>query len=170
MRSLLIKLTKHRDGGAVLRCVRDDGSETWQRHDPRYARFFPLHDLTHYAVETTLGCERGFYGLIAEGWDIPDTTGKGPRGPLPEEAILVEQIVGFVDAERAGGEATATAQFNLDLANAPATRGLPALRELSEVELRQVRAKAHALWQRWLALGAGQVMELRLDVPARPMR
>ena len=27
-------------------------------------RFFPLHDLTHYAVETVLGFRRGFYGLL----------------------------------------------------------------------------------------------------------
>jgi hypothetical protein len=29
------------------------------------------------------GFARGFLSLIAEGWDIEDTTGKGKHGPLP---------------------------------------------------------------------------------------
>ena len=69
-RSLIIHFTKRTDGGALLKCVRADGSTTWQRQDEKNAAFFPLHDLTHYAVETELGFRRGFYGLIAEGWDI----------------------------------------------------------------------------------------------------
>ncbi len=82
-RSLRITLTAHTDGNVVLQCERDDGSATWQRQQGRHARFFPLHDLTHYAVETRLGFRQGFFGLIAAGWDIEDTTGKGRRGPLP---------------------------------------------------------------------------------------
>jgi len=49
---LRVEITKRADGAGVLRCVRDDGSVTWQKHD-RHAAFFALHDLTHYAVETT---------------------------------------------------------------------------------------------------------------------
>ena len=71
----------------MLRCVRADGSLTWQKQTDRHAAFFALHDLTHFAVETTLGYARGFFGLIAEGWDFEDTGGKGARGPLPPEAI-----------------------------------------------------------------------------------
>jgi hypothetical protein len=49
-------------------------------------------------LETELGFGRGFFGLIAEGWEIEDTTGKGARGPLPDEAKLVEHIVGTGEA------------------------------------------------------------------------
>ena len=89
---LRIQITKRPDGNGVLRCVRADGSVTWQKQE-RHAAFFALHDLTHFAVESTLGFRRGFYGLIAEGWDVEDTTGKGARGPLPDEAVEVEVLL-----------------------------------------------------------------------------
>ena len=76
---LQIEIVKQPDGAGVLRCVRQDGSVTWQKQT-RHAAHFALHDLTHYAVETALGYRRGFFGLIAEGWDVDDTTGKGARG------------------------------------------------------------------------------------------
>jgi hypothetical protein len=41
----------------------------------RNAAFFALHDLTDFAVESTLGFRCGFYGLAAQGWEIEDTTG-----------------------------------------------------------------------------------------------
>jgi hypothetical protein len=58
---------------------------------------------THYAIETTLGCRQGFFGLIASGWDIEDTTGKGARGPVPEQTAEVESLVGLFDSERGSG-------------------------------------------------------------------
>jgi len=60
---LSIQITKRSDGGGVLRCVRADGSVTWQKQTARHAAFFALHDLTHFAVETTLGYRQGFFGL-----------------------------------------------------------------------------------------------------------
>ena len=90
-----VQINKRADGSGVLRCIRADGSATWQKQTDRHAAFFALHDLTHFAVETTLGYRRGFFGLIAEGWEIDDTTGKGARGPLPPEAGEVEELVGL---------------------------------------------------------------------------
>ena len=52
---LTIRISKRKDGGGVLRCVRADGSETWQKQESRHAAFFALHDLTHFAVESALG-------------------------------------------------------------------------------------------------------------------
>lgn len=100
---LKIEIVKRADGIGVLRCTRDDGSVTWQKQT-RNAAHFALHDLTHYAVERSLGYRRGFFGLIAEGWEVDDTTGKGSRGALPDEALEVERIVGLFDAERNSGE------------------------------------------------------------------
>lgn len=67
MPDLMIQIKKKTDGSAALSCRRADGSVTWQRQEGRQGCFFPLHDLTHYAVETVLGHPRGFYGLVAEG-------------------------------------------------------------------------------------------------------
>ncbi len=72
MNDLLIRIKKNTDGSAALSCLRADGSVTWQRHNGKQGRFFPFHDLTHYAVETVLEHRRGFYGLVAGGWDLTD--------------------------------------------------------------------------------------------------
>src|SRR5205085_4407492 len=160
---LKIQFTKRKDGGAVVRCVRADGSATWQRQDDQRAAFFPLHDLTHYAVETELGYARGFYGLIASGWDIADTTGKGARGPLPEEAIEVEYIVGALGAERAGDPACPAEQFNALAATFARSKGRPKPRVLTEADLTRVRKRIDELFARWRDLPAGEMLELSFD-------
>jgi hypothetical protein len=157
---LKIQFTKRTDGGALLRCVRADGSATWQRQDDNRAAFFPLHDLTHYAVETELGFVRGFYGLIAEGWDIADTTGKGARGPLPAEAIEVEYIVGALGAERAGDPACSAEEFNHLAAAFAKSRGRPEPRPVTDEELTRVRSRAAELFMRLQALPPGGTLEL----------
>ena len=91
MELLGIRLTKRMDGGSVLRCVRADGSVTWQKQD-RHAAFFALHDLTHFAVESTLGFRDGFFGLVAQGWDIDDTTGKGTRGRRSDDRRRIQSF------------------------------------------------------------------------------
>lgn len=77
-----IRITRRADASSTLVCVRADGSECWQKHEKRQAAHFPFHDLTHYAVETTLGTQRAFFGLVAAGWEFDDTTGKGARGAI----------------------------------------------------------------------------------------
>jgi hypothetical protein len=149
---LVVQITKRRDGGSILRCVRDDGSITWQKQDVRHSSFFALHDLTHFAVESTLGYKRGFFGLIAAGWDIDDTTGKGARGALPPEAGEVERVVGLLDQERACGAAMAAEEFN---AFAP--------RRFSDHELESTRARCAELLGQWRALPAGSLLELRWE-------
>ncbi len=157
---MILQFTKRKDGGALLRCIRADDSATWQRQDDNRAAFFPLHDLTHYAVETELGFRHGFFGLIADGWEIEETTGKGARGPLPDEAIEVEYIVGSLGAERAGGSACTAEEFNhLALAFAK-TRGRLGPRPLTDPALDRVRSRIDELILRWRALPAGATIEL----------
>ena len=139
-----IEITKRGDGGGVLRCVRGDGSVTWQKQGGRNAGFFALHDLTHFAVESVLGVRRGFFGLIAEGWDVEDTTGKGARGALPGEAVEVERIVGLLDAERGSGVVLTVDEFGL-----------------TEQEIARVRARRGELFAQWKTVEAGGVMELQ---------
>jgi hypothetical protein len=146
---LHIEIAKQPDGVGVLRCTRQDGSVTWQKQS-RHAAHFALHDLTHYAVETTLGYHRGFFGLIAEGWDVDDTTGKGARGALPAEAVEVERIVGLFDSERASGVLWTAEEFN-DFAP----------RALTDAEIQKVRALRAALFRQWSAIAPGQKLELK---------
>jgi hypothetical protein len=145
---LRIEISRQPDGAVTLRCTREDGSVTWQKQT-KHAAHFVLHDLTHYAVETALGYRRGFFGLIAEGWDAEDTTGKGARGPLPAEAVEVERVVGLFDTERGSGVLWTLEEFN---------QFSP--RALTLENIQSVRALRSALFQQWSALAPGQKMEL----------
>lgn len=148
MPDVVIRIKKKTDGSAALSCIRADGSTTWQRQEGRQGLFFPLHDLTHYAVETVLNL-RGFFSLVAEGWDFGDFGKPWPKGPLPPEAHTVEQIVGFFDTERASGREWSAADIRLA---APYTAG--------EEDLRRVRDVRRELFARWADLPAGDTLEL----------
>ena len=150
-----VEITKRADGAGLLRCVRDDGSVTWQKQPDRHAIFFAHHDLTHYAVETALGW-RGFFGLIAEGWDIEDTTGKGSRGALPEEAGQVEQVVGLLDVERGSGAIWSIQEFH--------EFGGDAARRLTQDQIGAIRRRRGELFEKWHAVPVGETLRLRFPV------
>lgn len=159
--TLVVRLKKKTDGSAALSCVRPDGSVTWQRQEGRQARFFPRHDLTHFAVESELGYRRGFYGLVAEGWDITDFGTPWPRGPLPPDADPSELIVGFLDMERAAGLEWSAAEFNEKAASYcrdHAMAGPPPT--LTDEELGRIRARMRALFARLDAVSPGESLEL----------
>ena len=161
MPPLQVRLTRRADGAAVMRCERADGSATWQRHEGRNAAYFPFHDLTHFALESTLGFRRGFFGLIAAGWDVADTGGKGARGPLPDEARLVEHLAGLLDRERVGGAAPLSASDVETQLGALAERErIVTWRAPSDAELAAVRARTESLHARWAALAPDATLEL----------
>jgi len=161
-----IQFTKRADGNAVLKCIRPDGSTTWQRQVDQHAVFFPLHDLTHYAVETELGFKRGFYGLLADGWEIEQTSGQTARGPLPNEAIEVEYLVSAFSAERAGGAIASAEEFNQLAGTFANAKGMPPPRQLSDEELARVRSRFDELAAKWRALPPGETLELPFRRPA----
>ncbi len=148
---LRIEITKQPDGSGLLRCTRDDHSSTWQKQT-RHAAHFALHDLTHYAVETGLHYRQGFFGLIAQGWDVEDTTGKGARGPLPPEALEVEKIVGLFDSERGSSALWTAEEFNLF-----------APRPMTAAELQSVRSLRAELFRQWSAVPVGGVLQLNFQ-------
>lgn len=103
MPNLRIQLKRMADGCAALTCTRADGTVIWQRQSGQRGLVFPTHDLTHYAVETVLGYEHGFYGLLSAGWEFGDFSAPWPRGPIPAEAREVELVVGLFEVERRMG-------------------------------------------------------------------
>jgi hypothetical protein len=165
MPELLIRIKKKNDGDAALSCVRGDGSVTWQRQEGDLGRFFPLHDLTHYAVETVLGHRRGFYGLVADGWDLNDFGAPWPKGPIPADMDPSEAIVGLLDAERYQGMRMSMNDLravNHGVAMRSATDGL------TDVDLERVRARRAELFALWEALPRGETLELPFDRTAAP--
>ncbi len=92
---MMIRMKKVRDG-VVLSCIRDVGEAAVQRTG--HGGFFALHDLMHFAVETTLEAQEAFFGLLAAGWSFETFSDKNdPRyDTLPTEAIQVENLVGLL--------------------------------------------------------------------------
>jgi hypothetical protein len=144
-----VQIERKNDGASVLRCVRHDGTVTYQKHEGKQAVFYPLHDLTHFAVESELPRLSGFFSLVASGWEIEETTGKGAKGPIPDEAMAVERIVGLLDLERGG-----VARFS------PGELGL------SDDEIERVRRRMRELLGRWESIPVGGMMELTWTAPS----
>ncbi len=159
MPALTIRFTRKPDGSSVLACTRADGTATWQR---THHAFFPLHDLTHYAVETTLGLRYGFYGLLADGWNITDF---GERTlPGHPEAFLAEAVVGLLDQERGTGIVSDAGGFNRALEAVLAEMDQLHDRPMAQEDLDLIRARFLALAGRWMRTAApGEALELAFD-------
>jgi hypothetical protein len=154
---MLVQITKRTDGAGVLKCVRQDGSVTWQKQN-KHGAFFALHDLTHFTVESVLGYKTGFFGLVAQGWDIEDTTGKGERGALPDQAVEVEYIVGTFPGDQVTAE-----EFNQLAATFAASNNRPAPRTLTDDELDRLRKRRDELFTEWNEVPFGATLELKFD-------
>lgn len=157
---MLISITKRPDGGTVLKCVRADGTETWQKQQGGHAAFFSRHDLTHYAVESELGIRTAFFGLIASGWSIDATGQRGVAAKLPPDAIFVENVVGTLDTERASGSRWTAEEFNENTARFAANGGRAKPRNLTDDELVRIRKRRAELFADWSALEPGRSLEL----------
>jgi hypothetical protein len=158
--SLRIQFVKEKDGSVLLRCHRADGTTTWQRNDGSRGSFFIIHDLTHYAVETELGHRRGFWGLVAEGWNVTDFGAPWPRGPMPADMDPSELIVGFFDGERAGGVTWSADDFNDKAGKYFAGHGGIQTLTLTDADLIRIRARVRELSDRWKLLPRGETLEL----------
>ena len=139
----------------TLVIVRPDGTRTWGK----VARFFPVHDLTHYAVESVLGFKEAFFGLVAAGWNIDDFAASGVAARLPAEAVWAESIVGLLDLERGTGTEWSTAEFNTALAESLRRQGRAGFRPITDEELARTRALRNDLQARWEGLAPGEMLQ-----------
>lgn len=162
-----IEIAKHANGKGVLRCTRADGSVAWQRQSERHAMHFVHHDLTHYAAESELGLTQAFFGLVASGWDIEETTGLSARGRLPDEALLAEHLVGLLDIERATLAQWPASYFVEQLA----AKNVPGLAthaaRITDEALARIRARRVELSAAWHALADGSTLVLSFPAPTR---
>ena len=154
-----IKIKKKADGDAVVTFVRADGSATSGRLGS--GGFCAVHDLTHYVVESTLGLRAGFYGLLAQGWDIPDFETKGAARQLPDESIVAECIVGQLTNAAFGGHELSVADFNWLVGQAVAgVRPGASTPTVSEETLQRMQEQLGELLAQWRALPPGAALEL----------
>lgn len=166
MGEMVIRFAKKRqDGTPVLSMQRADGSVAWQRQD----RFFPTHDLTHYAVETTLGLREAFWGMMADGWEFSDFGSPWPRGKMPNEpeAGLAEALVGLFDQlSLADPETMEDAEaVNALLEQYFNSHGRPLPRRITAGELATILQMRRDLIARWKALPDGEALELVFPRP-----
>ena len=96
---LRILLTKISDERHALEVVRAGGD---RERVEFVSREFLFHDLLHYAVESELGTQGGFWGALASGRslsDLNDPTGaamQGLSGPIAGIEVIVGMMTGAV--------------------------------------------------------------------------
>lgn len=161
--TVMVKFKKRGESDPVVTFVRDDGSSTSGRLGS--GGFGAVHDLAHYAVETTLGLRSGFYGLLAQGWDIPDFEVKGTARQLPDEAVVAECIIGQLGNALFAGREPSADEFNWLVRSAvDGVRPGAVVPAISVETLRLIWRTLDALLARWRALPPGDTLEL--DFPA----
>ena len=156
MPQLTVRFTRGKDKKDVLSVTREDGSQSWQHQQPG----IPVHDLTHFAVESTLHLSNGFYGLLVQGWDITRLTAKDVRAQLPVEGLWTEFVVGLVQTERLSPEPLSAGEFNELLEKEKTNFRLTYDRRITDDELFEIRRSFLALYSQWRNLKPGESMSL----------
>ena len=141
----------------TLTCIRDDGSATWTH----LHRGFVQHDFAHYVVETILGFENAFFGLVAKGYNIPDFSEPKAERPfeIPEEAIDTEPIVALLQAdlrEDLGYSGDSDGIFQDHRASLPV--------DITAEQLKVMRQELRTLLERWYDLQLGESMTLQFKM------
>lgn len=158
---MIIRLKKVRDG-VVLSCIGHRGGPAVQRTG--HGGFFALHDLMHFAVETTLELRQAFFGLVADGWSFETFSDKHDPGyqDLPEEAIQVENLVGLL-TQRLSDQAWRDPELVEVIADELNREMMSIMAVPLRVEPADVAAIYGRFWElaaRWKALSVGEHLEL----------
>lgn len=122
--------------------------------------FFVRHDLSHYAIEKTLGYRKAFLGMLSDGMDINAFQDRNTRLKLEvsTEAGWAENMANLFLMETAQGELN---DFNSVLAESFVRIGAAdSPVSLTPVEVGEIRSLLKRLLADWAALPAGQTMIL----------
>lgn len=140
----------------VLTCKRKDGSITWRHVIP----FFIGHDLSHFAVESTVPLKKAFFGLVAEGIDISafDLPREQRNFQLTEEAILAEHLVNLLTIELSQGKMENFLELFATIYDEQV--GTSFHKIITGEKLEEIRGKLNVLMQQWQALAETESMTL----------
>ena len=157
-----LQLKKRGSGEAIITFVREDGSSTSGQLGQ--AAFGSVHDLAHYVVETTLRTRAGFYGLLADGWDIPEFERKGSARDIPDAAVAIECVVGHLSNIAFNGRVPPAEEFNWLVAESlRGVRPHGALPVVDDATLHAMVDQLTTLARRWRELPPGGAIELAMD-------
>lgn len=162
---LRLQFKKQRDQSAVLTFFRTDGTSTYTKIRPG----LEVHDLAHYVVETVLGFKEAFYGLINQGYTVPDFERPRDQRPtalipenMPVEALQTEFIVNQLQIELYNsGEQK---EFLSLLEQAMSERGLSFPVALTADKVTVMREELQHLVAQWRTLEVGHVLELSMEL------
>lgn len=157
---LTLQLRKRADAKSQLVLIREDGSHTVGTIGPEDG-YGPVHDLTHYVIEQTLGLDEGFLGLCASGWEISDFEVKGTAARLPPEAFFAEVAAGELSRQLAMDQVSSLADFlwAIDLTLGPQAPGY-ARPSIDEAQFATIVGRIRAEWARWRELPPNGTLEL----------
>src|SRR5215208_3049978 len=110
MPTLTLRFHRRADAAAQLVLVREDGTHTAGAIGPGDG-YGPVHDMTHYVVERTLGLSEGFLGLVASGWAISDFEVRGTARRLPDDAVVAEVAAGELSRQEMMGQYSSAEDF-----------------------------------------------------------
>jgi hypothetical protein len=161
MPSLQVNLKKISADQSSFHCRRPDGTDVWSRVHP----FYPHHDLSHFAVESALGLRQGFYGLIADGWDLSDFLEQGAATRLPVEAFWTECVVGVTELLNRNAPLP-LGEWQDALDQSVAGQKLAPFRRVGADEYARMNSLRFALLARWTALPTGETLALEFALPA----
>ena len=156
MRILLTRITNDRHS---LTVVRDDGSSDLVVLETRSCF---VHDLLHYAVESSAGLQEGFWGTLAKGTtlaEVNDRTGDFAMGnPNTAMIELAAAVLSGALKGRTAAELVAGLRGYLEATG----KALPPW--FTEALVADVQERMRRLLGHWKATAFGQAMELEWKV------
>ena len=158
---LQVSLKKISAEQSSFHCRRPDGTVTGSRVPP----FYPRHDLSHFAVETALGLRHGFFGLIAQGWELADFVEKHVAAKLPVEAFWAECAVGVTELLNSPAPLPLS-EWQQALDQSVAGQQRPPFRRVTAEEYAHLNTLRASLLQQWTALPVGETLTLEFALPA----
>jgi hypothetical protein len=153
MPAVTLEIKKRTDGSAILTFVRADGSRTSSPIGSATG-FGPVHDLSHYVVESVLGMARGFIGLCAEGWTVQDFDKNAARR-IPPEAGVAEAVAGQISSMEITAQWLSFDEFNCVTGVTGTT--------MTEAHYDMIHRALVRLRAQWNALAPGATMSLRFE-------
>ena len=148
-----------------FKCIRADKSSTYMLI---FHTFNLERKLIHYALETVLGFNQAYYGLLEKGHSLKDFEVPSfdrpmhlKEGNLPEEAIQSEILSSLFHIEL--NEETTIDGF-IDVAKITFEARNIKFPDLAEDQINKIREKIHSLLEEWNLLGAGNVLSLHFQL------
>jgi hypothetical protein len=164
MPSLIFRLKKRADAAAQLTLVREDGTHSTGPIGSAEG-YFPVHDLTHYAIEQTLGLGEGFLGLVAAGWEIRDFEVKGTAKRLSAETMFAENAAGELSRQVLMRQPSSLADCIWAVETKVQQHSPGYSRPLSEAQFAVIRELISTEWRRWRELPPNGTLELTFTCP-----